>query len=170
MVHTAERQGQLDRLLGKHFIYTYESGWQYEIYVKNSTTFSYRIHSGMVAGRWVTDQPVHMLEIAPETYKLFWDEPTGTNVCITISIPRRQIHGAIVFPRWVADAPEKTVCHQNEHIDQMLQYRDAGPTYPKLVVDKMAVITFLEDCGVDRDDVIACPPSELPEGYTSRVS
>lgn len=162
------RAAQLQPLLGKHFIYTYESGWQYEIYIKNATTFSYRIHSGMVGGRWVTDQHVHILEIGDRIYKLFWDEPTGTNVCVTINLDRRQIHGAIFFPKWVADSPEKTVCYQNQHLDKLMSYRDAGPTYPKLIVDKMAVITFMEDCGVDRDDVIACPPSELPAGYTSR--
>ena len=36
-------------LIGKHLIYTYDNGWQYEIYVKNATTFSYRIHSGIVS-------------------------------------------------------------------------------------------------------------------------
>lgn len=160
----------LDELIGKHFIYTYESGWQYEIYIKNAYTFSYRIHSGMVAGRWVTDQTAHMLEIGDRIFKVFWDEPTGTNVCITINLNRRQIHGAIFFPRWVAEAPGKTVCYQNEHIDKMRSYRDTGPTYPKMVVDKMATITFMEDCGCDRDDVISCPPSKLPPGYTSRVA
>lgn len=167
---TEARERQLGELLGKHFIYTYESGWQYEIYIKNSTTFSYRIHSGMVAGRWVTDQGVHMLEIGDHVYKLFWDEPTGTNVCVTINLIRRQIHGAIIFPRWVAESPEKTVCYQNQHLEELRAYRDTGPTYPKLIVDKMATITFMEDCGCDRDDVIDCPPSALPAGYTTRVN
>lgn len=165
-----DRTPQLKELLGKHFIYTYENGWQYEIYVKNANTFSYRIHSGMVGGRWVTDQTAHILEIGETVFKLFWDEPTGTNVCVTINLARRQIHGAIIFPRWVADSPEKTICYQNQHIDKMLSYRDAGPTYPKLVVDKMATITFMEDCGPNRDDVINCPPRELPPGYTSRTN
>jgi phenolic acid decarboxylase len=164
------RAPQLQELLGKHFIYTYENGWQYEIYVKNANTFSYRIHSGMVGGRWVTDQTVHILEIGEAIFKLFWDEPTGTNVCVTINLARRQIHGAIIFPRWVADSPEKTICYQNQHIDKMLSYRDAGPTYPKLVVDKMATITFMEDCGSNRDDVIDCPPRELAPEYTSRTN
>jgi phenolic acid decarboxylase len=165
-----DRAPQLKELLGKHFIYTYENGWQYEIYVKNANTFSYRIHSGMVGGRWVTDQTVHILEIGEAIFKLFWDEPTGTNVCVTINLARRQIHGAIIFPRWVADSPEKTICYQNQHIDKMLSYRDAGPTYPKLVVDKMATITFMEDCGSNRDDVIDCPPRELAPEYTSRTN
>lgn len=167
---TEDRTAELQELIGKHFIYTYENGWQYEIYVKNSTTFSYRIHSGMVGGRWVTDQTAHILEIGDNVFKLFWDEPTGTNVCVTINLVRRQIHGAIIFPRWVADSPEKTICYQNQHIDKMLSYRDAGPTYPKLVVDKMAQITFMEDCGPNRDDVINCPPGELPPGYTARTN
>lgn len=167
---SSDRDNQLSELLGKHFIYTYESGWQYEIYIKNSTTFSYRIHSGMVGGRWVTDQMAHMLEIGDRVFKVFWDEPTGTNVCITINLNRRQIHGAIFFPRWVADSPEKTVCYQNQHIDKMRSYRDSGPTYPKMVVDKMAQITFMEDCGCDRDDVINCPPQHLSPDYTLRVN
>src|SRR3954453_17760762 len=53
----------LTGLVGKHLIYTYANGWQYEIYVKNATHFSYRIHSGIVGGRWVTDQEAHMLDI-----------------------------------------------------------------------------------------------------------
>ncbi|MBN2444563.1 MAG: phenolic acid decarboxylase, partial [Spirochaetales bacterium] len=36
------------------------------------------------------------------------------------------------------------------------------------IVDEFADITFIEDCGPDRDDVINCPPNELPEGYTTR--
>jgi phenolic acid decarboxylase len=52
----------------------------------------------------------------------------------------------------------------------MRQYRDAGPTYPKQVVDEFATITFLEDCGPDREDVIDCAPDELPAGYASRTN
>jgi phenolic acid decarboxylase len=36
---------------GMHLIYTYGSGWRYELYVKNATTIDYRIHSGPVGGR-----------------------------------------------------------------------------------------------------------------------
>ncbi|MGX7692851.1 phenolic acid decarboxylase, partial [Lactiplantibacillus plantarum] len=46
----------LDDFLGTHFIYTYDNGWEYEWYAKNDHTVDYRIHGGMVAGRWVTDQ------------------------------------------------------------------------------------------------------------------
>ena len=158
----------LDEVIGKHVIYTYENGWQYEIYVKNAGTFSYRIHSGLVGGRWVTDQEAHIVEIADHVFKISWDEPTGTTVSIAVNLLRRQIHGTIFFPRWIADAPEKTICYQNQHLERMRAYRDAGPTYPKMVVDEAARITFLEDCGKDRDDVIHCAPSQLPPGYAAR--
>lgn len=42
----------LDDFLGTHFIYTYDNGWEYEWYAKNDHTVDYRIHGGMVAGRW----------------------------------------------------------------------------------------------------------------------
>jgi phenolic acid decarboxylase len=158
----------LAEIIGKHVIYTYENGWQYEIYVKNARTFSYRIHSGLVGGRWVTDQEAHIVEIADHVFKISWDEPTGTTVSIAINLKRRQIHGTIFFPRWISEAPEKTICYQNQHLAQMRAYRDAGPTYPKMVVDETARITFLEDCGGDRDDVINCAPQQLSPGYATR--
>lgn len=42
---------ELFSFLGKHFIYTYENGWEYELYIKNARTIDYRIHSGIVGGR-----------------------------------------------------------------------------------------------------------------------
>ncbi|MBN2908867.1 phenolic acid decarboxylase [Polycladomyces sp. WAk] len=155
-------------MIGKHLIYTYDNGWQYEFYVKNADTIDYRIHSGMVGGRWVKDQKVHMVKLADHVFKLSWHEPTGTSVSLAVNLSDRKLHGVIFFPRWIIEAPEKTVCYQNEHLDLMRQYRDAGPTYPVEVVDEFATITFVEDCGPDREDVIDCPPSELPAGYASR--
>lgn len=32
------KPSEFEKFLGKHFIYTYENGWQYELYIKNSTT------------------------------------------------------------------------------------------------------------------------------------
>ncbi|TAR12376.1 hypothetical protein BV216_14695, partial [Lactiplantibacillus plantarum] len=52
----------LDDFLGTHFIYTYDNGWEYEWYAKNDHTVDYRIHGGMVAGRWVTDQKADMVD------------------------------------------------------------------------------------------------------------
>jgi phenolic acid decarboxylase len=159
---------ELKGIVGKHLIYTYDNGWQYEFYVKNENTFDYRIHSGIVAGRWVKDQKVHIVKLADNIYKLSWDEPTGTTVSLAVNFNSRKLHGVIFFPRWVADAPEKTICFQNDHLDLMRKYRDEGPTYPHEVIDEFATITFVEDCGPNREDVINCPPSELPEGYASR--
>lgn len=170
MTTTYQNDNALNGIIGKHFIYTYDNGWQYEIYVKNADTFDYRIHSGMVGGRWVTDQKAFIVAISDSVFKISWDEPTGTTVSLSINTTARHLHGVIFFPRWVAEAPEKTVCYQNEHLDLMKQYRDAGPTYPKLVIDEFATITFAEDCGANRNDVINCPPSELPAQYVSRRS
>ena len=67
-------------LVGTHLIYTYDNGWQYEIYIENATTVCYRIHSGMVGGRWVTDQHAYIARLADGLYTVSWDEPTGTVV------------------------------------------------------------------------------------------
>ena len=168
--YESTKQDELTAFLGRHFIYTYENGWQYELYIKNAFTIDYRIHSGMVGGRWVRDQKAHIVRLAPQVVKISWDEPTGTNVSIALNLAERRVHGVIFFPRWVADDPKKTVCFQNKHISEMLRLRDAGPTYPKLVIDEFAKITFMEDCGIDNEDVIHCPADQLPKGLASRIN
>ncbi len=70
-----QRDESLKGLVGKHLIYTYDNGWQYEIYVKNANTFCYRIHSGIVGGRWVTDQKVFIVRLADNIFQIFH----GTN-------------------------------------------------------------------------------------------
>lgn len=159
---------EIINFVGKHFIYTYENGWQYEMYIKNDSTIDYRIHSGMVGGRWVRGQKAHIVRLSDDVVKISWDEPTGTTVSVAVNFSERRVHGVIFFPRWIAQAPQKTVCYQNEHLELMQQYRDAGPTYPKLVIDEFAPITFLEDCGANNETVIACAPKDLPDGYANR--
>ncbi len=160
----------LTRFIGKHFIYTYDNGWQYEMYLKNARTIDYRIHSGMVGGRWVRDQAAHIVRLSDDVCKISWDEPTGTTVSVAINFAERMLHGVIFFPQWIAQHPDKTVCFQNEHLDLMRQYRDAGPTYPKLVIDEFAPVTFIEDCGSDNQTVIECAPEKLPAEYVNRRS
>ncbi|MDR3737110.1 MAG: phenolic acid decarboxylase [Acidobacteriaceae bacterium] len=80
------------------------------------------------------------------------------------------LHGVIFFPPWVGDNPHKTVCFQNEHLEEMLRLRDAGPTYPKLVVDEFATISFMEDCGINNEQVINCAVDKLSEGYAARTN
>ncbi|MEZ5366917.1 MAG: phenolic acid decarboxylase [Bryobacterales bacterium] len=53
--NTVPRQ-DLSGLVGYRFLYRYANGWRYEMYIKNSTTIDYRIHSGPVGGRWVKHQ------------------------------------------------------------------------------------------------------------------
>jgi len=162
------RPDQLTGFIGKHFIYTYENGWQYEMYLKDVHTIDYRIHSGMVGGRWVRDQEAHIVRLSDDVCKISWDEPTGTSVSVAINFAERQLHGVIFFPQWVAQNPERTVCFQNDHLDAMRGYRDAGPHYPKLVIDEFAPMTFVEECGARDETVIACAPADLPEGYAAR--
>jgi phenolic acid decarboxylase len=159
---------ELTDFIGKHFIYTYENGWQYEMYAKNERTIDYRIHSGMVGGRWVRDQAAHIVRLADELFKVRWDEPTGTTVSVAVNFADRRLHGVIFFPAWVGQEPQKTVCFQNDYLGRMRSYRDAGPTYPHLVIDEFADITSLEDCGAGDETVIAAAPGELPAGYASR--
>jgi phenolic acid decarboxylase len=155
----------LDALVGKHLIYTYANGWKYELYIKNVNAIDYRIHSGMVGGRWVKDQEVHLVQLSTDSFKCSWSEPTGTSVSLAVDLRQRQLHGVIFFPRWVKLAPEKTICYQNNHLDLMREYRDQGPTYPAFVVDEFAKITFVEDCAADDETVVDRAPDQLPAGY-----
>jgi phenolic acid decarboxylase len=159
----------LSGIVGRHFVYTYANGWRYEMYVKNAGTIDYRIHSGMVGGRWVKDQAVHLVRLADDVFKISWTEPTGTSVAVDVMPRRRLLHGVIFFPQWVHRFPERTVLFQNDHLREMTQYRDAGPTYPLFVVPEFATITFLEDAGPDDERVIACAPADLPAGYADRT-
>lgn len=159
----------LGSFVGKHLVYTYDNGWNYEIYVKNATTLDYRIHSGIVGNRWVKDQKAYIVRVAKAVYKISWTEPTGTDVSLMVNLEDNIFHGTIFFPRWVINNPEKTVCFQNEHIAEMAAYRDAGPAYPTEVIDEFATITFVRDCGENNDTVINCPASELPADFPKNL-
>ena len=148
----------LDDFLGTHFIYTYDNGWEYELYAKNDHTVDYRIHGGMVAGRWVKDQPAHINMLTEEIYKVAWTEPTGTDVALDFVPNELKLNGTIFFPNWVEEHPEITVCFQNEHIDLMEEAREKYATYPKLVVPEFATITYMAKAGQDNDEVIAKAP------------
>ena len=99
----------LKGFIGKHFIYTYDNSWQYEFYIKNANTVDYRIHSGLVGGRWVRDQKAHIVRLSDDIVKISWHEPTGTSVSLAFVISARKVHGVIFFPQWVVENPKKTV-------------------------------------------------------------
>ncbi|PIT36477.1 MULTISPECIES: phenolic acid decarboxylase [Snodgrassella] len=162
-------KNDLSNILGKHLVYTYDNGWNYEIYVKNATTIDYRIHSGIVGNRWVKSQKVYLVRLAENVYKISWTEPTGTDVSLSVNLADKIFHGTIFFPRWVINNPEKTVCFQNEHIPQMEAYREAGPAYPTEVIDEFATITFIRDCGENDESIINCPASELPADFPNNL-
>ena len=162
----------LQNILGKHLIYTYDNGWQYEIYIKNDKTIDYRIHSGIVGNRWVKDQQVHLVKLSSSNniFKISWTEPTGTSVSLAINLDQRHLHGTIFFPRWIINQPDKTICFQNEHFDQMKTYRDLGPTYPIEVIDEFANITFIENCQLNDETIITYEAKKLPDGYVTRTN
>lgn len=158
----------LTHFVGKHFIYTYENGWHYETYIKNDRTCDFRIHSGLLGGRWVRDTKVHLVRLSDDICKASWSEPTGTCVSLAFNIATRQMHGTIFFPQWIFKNPKLAIVYENDNDEKMQAYRDAGPTYPTMVIDEFAPITFMEDCGVNNETVIACAPDKLPKGYADR--
>jgi phenolic acid decarboxylase len=76
----------------------------------------------------------------------------------------------IFFPQWIREHGERTVCFQNEHLEQMHAYRDQGPTYPIYVVPEFAYITLCEHFGANDDSVIDTAPSQLPAGWADRAN
>ncbi|MCO5580795.1 hypothetical protein L7F22_034666 [Adiantum nelumboides] len=123
-----EPEWDLSGLVGKHVIYTYSNGWQYEVYYKNKDTIDYhRVRSSLVGGRMVKGQKVHIkgfIRAAPSTkeevhptsnaYMISWTEPTGTCVSQVVDFDNHAVTTVIFFPQWVIDDPFKTVCFQND--------------------------------------------------------
>lgn len=151
---------ELEDFIGTHFIYTYDNGWEYEWYAKNDHTVDYRIHGGMVKGRWVKDQEADIVKLTDGVFKITWTEPTGTDVALDFMPNEKKLHGTIFFPKWVEEHPEITVTFQNEHIAEMEAAREKYETYPKLLVPEFATITYMGNAGVDNEDVISEEPYE----------
>ncbi|MFI5783120.1 phenolic acid decarboxylase [Nocardia sp. NPDC051570] len=171
---TGEPIQELDEIVGTHFIYTYATGWQYEWYARNEKECDYRIHHGLVGGRWVTHQPIELVQLSADgQFKADWHEPTGTCVSLFFDLPRRRLHGTIFFPQWIGGQnqhPEKTICYQNDFLEDMHRFRDEGPAYPYVIVSGFATITYMENAGRDNDEVISMAPGQLPDGYTDRTN
>lgn len=148
----------LNDFVGSHFIYTYDNGWEYELYLKNDHTIDYRIHGGMVAGRWVRDQEVDVVKLTDGVFKITWTEPTGTDVALDFMPNEGKQHGTIFFPKWVHEHPEITVRYQNDFIDLMLESREKYETYPKHVVPEFSTITYIGFAGVDNEEVVSEAP------------
>lgn len=100
------RPAEIAPFVGKHIIYTYANGWQYEMYFKNERTINYRVHGGTVGGRWVKGQEVHIVRLADGVYKVSWNEPTGTCVSVAYNLDENVAHGATFFPRWIELEPK----------------------------------------------------------------
>ena len=151
---------ELEDFIGTHFIYTYDNGWEYEWYAKNDHTVDYRIHGGMVKGRWVKDQEADIVKLTDGVFKITLTEPTGTDVALDFMPNEKKLHGTIFFPKWVEEHPEITVTFQNEHIAEMEAAREKYETYPKLLVPEFANITYMGAAGLNNEDVISEAPYE----------
>jgi phenolic acid decarboxylase len=163
-IDTVQPHQDLSGIVGHRYLYTYANGWQYEMYVKNDHVIDYRIHSGHVGGRWVKGQEVDLVQLDEDSYKISWTEPTGTSVSVDVMPTKRRIHGVIFFPEWVRLHGERTVCYQNDHLEEMCAYRDQGPTYPIYVVPEFAQITLFEYVGENDESVVSSPPGNRAEG------
>ncbi|WGL95890.1 phenolic acid decarboxylase [Arsenophonus nasoniae] len=150
----------LTNLVGKHLVYTYENGWQHEIYIKNDNTVDYRVCSGSASNRCVKDQSAYIVQIGLNIYKASWTEPTGTSISVVLNLRIQLLHCTAFFPRWVIDEPEKTACCQNDYLNEMEAYRKAGPTYPIEIMDEFATITAVHSCELNDDSVISCATSK----------
>jgi phenolic acid decarboxylase len=162
----------LKPILDKHFIHQCIQGEQFDIYIKNKTTIDFRTHTGVVADRWVKGQHANIARLSSSAnlFNVSWHEATGTCVSFAINLDEHLIHLSLFFPCWIVNEPQKTIGFENEHIDNIHQEPDAGPTYPIKILDEFSKITFLEDCGEDNEMVIACHPNELPAGYANRIN
>lgn len=149
---------ELEDFIGVQFIYTYANGWKYEMYIKNEDTIDYRIHTGMVGGRWVRDQKVDLVKLTDGVFKVSWTEPTGTDVSVNFMPNENRLHGVIFFPKWVHEHPEITVRYQNDFIPLMEESRLKYDTYPKYVVPEFADITYKKFVGVNNERVVSVAP------------
>lgn len=151
----------LSGIVGHHIVYTYANDWNYEMYIKNATTIDYHVHTGDVGGRVVKGQPVDLVQLDHDHYKLSWTEPTGTSVAVNYLPGKRRVHGSTFFPQWVAADGSKIAVYQNDHLDEMRRLRAAGPTYPIEVITEFATITSFTFVGADDESVIPAPTPAL---------
>ena len=66
--------------------------------MQNDHTVDYRIHGGLVAGRWVTDQEADIVKLTDGVFKITWTEPTRTDVALDFMPNEKKLHGVIFFP------------------------------------------------------------------------
>ncbi|AYF77757.1 phenolic acid decarboxylase [Nocardia yunnanensis] len=162
--------GDLSGIVGRHLIYAYDNGWKYELYVRNPYTVAFRCLQGPMFGRWSTEQPVKMIQLGGDQYKIAWVEPTGTVTVLIAWLGGRSVHTTICYPQWMLDFPESTLGRYQDNLDQIIAERDRGPTYPQALVASTGRITYLAIRDLDDDTVIDCPPAKLPLGYADRTN
>ena len=65
------KPAEIAAFIGKHYIYTYDNGWQYETYLKNERHLDYRVHSGIVADTFRRAAHTRATGLGPSTYSAF---------------------------------------------------------------------------------------------------
>ncbi|GAB3179668.1 hypothetical protein GCM10027060_07830 [Nesterenkonia halophila] len=117
-------------------------------------------------GRWMPDV-VDMSRIG--AFALTEPE-VGSDVAGGMHTTAGSLHGTTFFPQWIEQDGSKTVLYQNDHLEEMRAFRDAGPTYSIFVVPEFARITLFEHVGVDDETVVSVAPGELPSGFADRTN
>ncbi|MFJ3804736.1 phenolic acid decarboxylase [Streptomyces sp. NPDC090088] len=104
-----------------------------------------------------------LTRLSDAEYKADWHEPTGSREPLFRSAaPPAAQHD--LLPQWIGGGdqhPEKTICYQNEFIDDIHRFHDEGPAYPYAIIAEFANITHMEHVGRDNDAVIANAPGQL---------
>jgi hypothetical protein len=75
--------------------------------VKNAKTIDYRIHHGVVGGRWAKGQETHIVLLADGVYKVSWNEPTGTTVSVANSSSQTPILSFVSKHGWPLTQPDR---------------------------------------------------------------
>lgn len=60
----------LSGFVGKHLVYTYDNGWNYEIYVKMKTPSTTVFTAAPAGNRWVKDQQAYIVRVGESIYKI----------------------------------------------------------------------------------------------------
>lgn len=96
----------LSGFIGKHLVYTYDNGWNYEIYVKMATpsTTVFTAASSAIAGWKIRKRTLcgwgkYLQNLLDRTdrHRRQPDRQLGDKL----------FHGTIFFPRWIMNNPEK---------------------------------------------------------------
>ena len=109
----------------------------------------------------------------PSEERIPMADGAGEVIAVGTDVSEFKVGDSVVstfFPQWIELDGTKTVLYQNDHLDEMRAYRDAGPTYPIYVVPEFATITLFENVGADDETIVSVAPGDLPDGFADRTN